>query len=97
MTMGRRGTVRFKGDIPGLGGKREQGCLWVGIELDEPVGRNDGSVQVDVEGEGGGTKSDVRRVFQCPEKHGVFARPEKVEIGDFPPLDDLMDDDMEEI
>ncbi|EXJ65817.1 uncharacterized protein A1O5_11058 [Cladophialophora psammophila CBS 110553] len=80
----RRGTVSFTGDIPGLGGQREEGCLWVGVELDEPLGRNDGSVQ-------------TRRVFQCADKYGVFVRPEKVEVGDFPPLGDLLDEDMEEI
>ena len=95
---GRRGVVRFAGEIPGLGGSREDGCLWVGVELDEPVGRNDGSVAVEVESEGSGpTKQETRRVFECRDKYGVFARPEKVEMGDFPPLDDLMDEDMEEI
>ena len=94
---GRRGTARFTGSIPGLGGQKEEGCLWVGVELDEPVGRNDGSVAVEVEGEGGGIKSEIRRVFECQEKYGVFARPEKVEVGEFPLLEDLLDEDMEEI
>lgn len=91
---GRRGTVRFVGEIEGLGGEREVGCTWVGVELDEPVGRNDGSVKVET-GEG---KAEVKRVFQCKEKFGVFARPEKIEMGEWPPLDDLEgDEDMEEI
>lgn len=94
---GRRGVVRFTGEVPGLGGQREEGCLWVGIELDEPVGRNDGSVAVEVETEDGKPKQETKRVFECRPKYGVFARPEKVEVGDFPPLDDLMDEDMEEI
>ncbi|OAP57861.1 hypothetical protein AYL99_08599 [Fonsecaea erecta] len=96
---GRRGTVRFTGEIPGLGGQREDGCLWVGVELDEPVGRNDGSVQVElVKSEGRGKPVyEMRRVFDCADKHGVFARPEKIEVGDFPPLTDLLDEDMEEI
>ncbi|KAL4898424.1 Cap-Gly domain-containing protein [Aspergillus ambiguus] len=90
----RRGTVRFVGPVPtipypGVGaedvGSEEQLPLWVGIELDEPTGKNDGSV--------GG-----KRYFTCPNKTGLFVKPEKVEVGDFPPLglDDL-DDDMEEI
>lgn len=90
----RRGTVRFVGEIKGLGGDREAGCRWVGAELDEPVGRNDGSAKVTRED---GTL-ETQRVFQCGNNHGVFARPEKVEVGNWPPLDDLeVDEDMEEI
>jgi tubulin-specific chaperone B len=91
---GRRGIVRFVGEIVGLGGERETGCRWVGVELDEPVGRNDGSAEVEV----GGGPLENKRVFECKDKFGVFVRPEKVEVGEWPPLDDLeMDEDMEEI
>ncbi|EXJ80061.1 hypothetical protein A1O3_08347 [Capronia epimyces CBS 606.96] len=89
---GRRGVVRFTGEIPGLGGAKEAGCVWVGVELDEPVGRNDGSVSVEIED----GSHQTSRVFQCRDKFGVFARPDKIEIGSFPPLDDL-DEDMEEL
>lgn len=89
----RRGTVRFTGEIPGLGGAREAGCVWVGVELDEPVGRNDGSVSVETED--GGHR--LRRVFECKDKYGVLARPEKIQVGEFPLLDDLLDEDMEEL
>lgn len=95
---GRRGTVRFVGEVPGLGGSREAGCLWVGIELDEPVGRNDGSVVVEIED--GGAKeaeTETKRLFRCRDKFGVLIRPDKVQVGEFPPLDDLMDEDMEEV
>ena len=89
----RRGTVRFTGEIPGLGGAKEAGCVWVGVELDEPVGRNDGTVNIETD-DGG---QQLKRVFDCKDKYGVLARPEKIQVGDFPPLDDLLDEDMEEI
>lgn len=78
----RRGRVIFVGDvaeIPAAG-------PWVGVVLDEPVGKNDGSV--------GG-----KRYFHCAPSCGVFVRPEKVEIGEFAPLgiDEGLDSDMEEM
>jgi len=95
----RRGEVRFVGEIGGLGGEREAGCTWVGVEFDEPVGRNDGSVEVEIAEEDGRKGREVKRVFECKGKnYGAFARPEKVEVGEeFGVLDDLMDEDMEEI
>ncbi|KAL1967250.1 hypothetical protein VTN77DRAFT_3296 [Rasamsonia byssochlamydoides] len=90
----RRGTIRYVGPVPeipfaGMKGKVDkEGPLpiWVGIELDEPTGKNDGSI--------GG-----KRYFECADKRGVFVKPDKVEVGDFPPLelDDELDDAMEEI
>lgn len=40
--------------------------IWLGIELDKPSGKNDGSVR--------GVK-----YFSCPPKHGVFAPPSRVQ------------------
>jgi len=77
----KRGEVMYIGDvdeIPGGAGK------WIGVRLDEPVGRNDGSLggKRYWGHEGGGAK------------FGVFVRPERLEVGDWPILDDL--EDMEE-
>ena len=90
----RRGTIRFVGPVEALGGDAEAGCRWVGIELDEPSGRNDGSVRVKT----GASTLEIRRLFECKPNHGVLVRPEKVETGQWPPLDDLeLAEDMEEI
>ncbi|KAH6915721.1 tubulin-folding cofactor B [Coprinopsis sp. MPI-PUGE-AT-0042] len=74
--LSKRGTVRFVGNTKFAAG------TWVGVEYDEPYGKNDGSVQ----GE---------KYFSCRDKYGVFVRPEKVKTGDYPPVDDLdMDEEM---
>lgn len=75
----RRGTVSYTGlvpEIPGIG-------AWVGVTLDEPTGKNDGSVK-------------GKRYFQCGSNCGVFVRPERCEAGDFPVLDEF-DEDLEEL
>lgn len=73
----KRGVVMYVGEveeIPGGLGK------WVGVKLDEPVGRNDGSLK-------------GKRYWgkEGDPKFGVFVRPERVEVGDWPVLDDLAD------
>lgn len=74
----RRGSVRYIGDIPEIPGVG----AWIGVELDEPTGKNDGAVK-------------DKRYFECKPNSGVFIRPERVEIGDFAVLDELADDDEE--
>ncbi|GFZ46203.1 hypothetical protein JCM24511_04450 [Saitozyma sp. JCM 24511] len=76
--MAKRGTVRFVG-IAEIG----KGGVWVGVELDEPTGKGDGSVE-------------GKTYFKCRPLHAIFVRPEKVTIGDFPE-EDLMADDNDEI
>lgn len=53
------GFVRFLGEIEGAKG------VWVGVELDEPYGKNDGSAK-------------GKYYFRCKPKHGVFARPHQI-------------------
>lgn len=77
----RRGVVMYVGDVKDI---PNGAGVWVGVHLDEPMGKNDGSIH--------GT-----RYWGEPSemKHGVLVRPEKVDIGDYPPMDDL--GDLEEI
>ncbi|KAJ8306320.1 hypothetical protein KUTeg_016865 [Tegillarca granosa] len=60
----RKGTVRY------LGGAKFAPGVWYGIELDRPVGKNDGSV-------------NGERYFNCKPKHGVFAPLSRIQkLGD---------------
>ncbi|XP_078443740.1 tubulin folding cofactor B isoform X2 [Wolffia australiana] len=65
----KRGVVRFVGKAETL-----TPGFWVGIELDEPLGKHDGMVK-------------GKRYFQCQPQHGLIVRPDKVKVGDFPEKD----------
>ncbi|KAJ1348228.1 CAP-Gly domain-containing linker protein 2 [Parelaphostrongylus tenuis] len=56
---GKHGNVRFIGETEFAQG------IWVGIELEQPLGKNDGSVQ-------------GKRYFTCKTPFGVFVPPSKV-------------------
>jgi dynactin 1 len=58
---GKIGTIRFVGTTSFQTGK------WVGIELDDPQGKNSGVVQ-------------GKRYFECKTNHGVFVRPSQVKV-----------------
>ncbi|KAL8177367.1 UNVERIFIED_CONTAM: hypothetical protein K2H54_001291, partial [Gekko kuhli] len=53
------GTLRFKGLTNFAEG------FWAGVELDKPVGKNNGTY-------------DGVKYFDCKEKHGIFAPPRKI-------------------
>lgn len=64
----RRGDVAYVGLVPEL-----QPGYWVGIRLDEPLGKNDGTAK-------------GKKYFEASEKYGSFVRPDLVTVGNFPPL-----------
>ncbi|KAL7434087.1 hypothetical protein ACHAXH_004398, partial [Discostella pseudostelligera] len=69
----RRGVIAYLGQIDELGG----GGHWVGVILDEPMGKTDGTVQ-----------SSGVRYFEAPgSNRGGFFRGKNVEGGDFPEID----------
>jgi tubulin-folding cofactor B len=63
-----RGVIAYVGELPGKKGE------FVGIRLDEPVGKNNGSFE-------------NIKYFECGNNHGVFVRPSQVSVGDYPEID----------
>ena len=66
----KRGTVLYVGKVP-----EAQTGWFVGVALDEPYGKNDGTIK-------------GKRYFECLPNYGLFLRPNALEVGDFPPLDE---------
>ncbi|ESO83151.1 hypothetical protein LOTGIDRAFT_133948, partial [Lottia gigantea] len=58
-TVPKSGVVRFVGQVDFAAGN------WIGVELDQPEGKNDGSV-------------NKQRYFKCRSRHGIFVRPDKL-------------------
>ncbi|KAL7736706.1 hypothetical protein ACLKA6_015565 [Drosophila palustris] len=71
----RRGTIMYNGELEGKTG------IFIGVKYDEPLGKNNGSVNGKV-------------YFVCPPNYGGFVSPLSVEVGDFPPEDFNLDDEL---
>ncbi|XP_047329127.1 tubulin-folding cofactor B [Impatiens glandulifera] len=72
----KRGVVKYVGRAENL-----PHGFWVGVQYDEPLGKNDGMVK-------------GIRYFDCPPLHGAMVRPDKVEVGDFPEADPFEEDEI---
>jgi len=73
---------KHRGEIMYIGRIEGTRSTFVGIKLDEPFGKNDGTAK-------------GKRLFVCEAKYGIFMRPTTVKVGDYPPLDDFDDTDEE--
>ncbi|KAJ3097669.1 hypothetical protein HK100_005289 [Physocladia obscura] len=74
------GGLAKRGVVKYVGLTKFKPGYWIGVEYDEPLGKHDGSV-------------NGEKYFEAKPKHGAFARPNRVEVGDFPEEDFDLDDD----
>ncbi|KAG7811534.1 hypothetical protein KL921_001800 [Ogataea angusta] len=64
------GVIKFVGKIDEIDNGR---CIWVGVGLDLPLGKNDGSLK-------------GKRYFDCEKNHGCFVKPSKIRLTHFDPM-----------
>ncbi|ONH70063.1 Cell polarity protein alp11 [Cyberlindnera fabianii] len=72
----RRGTIRYVGKVLEI----DADNTWCGVEFDEPVGKNNGSIK-------------GVYYFHAKPSYGGFLKPQQIETGDFPEQSLFSDDD----
>ena len=73
----RRGKISWKGTCSIIGDG-----AWIGVSLDEPRGKGDGSVC---------SRDKEIHLFSCEPNHAAFVRPNNCIMGDFPEVNLLTD------
>ncbi|KAG7691536.1 hypothetical protein KL951_005373 [Ogataea haglerorum] len=58
------GVIKFVGKVDEIDNGK---CIWVGVELELPLGKNDGSLK-------------GKRFFDCEKNHGCFVKPSKIRL-----------------
>merc|ERR1711970_26328 len=72
-----KNSVKHRGEVKFIGETEfKTDILWIGVRLDEPFGKNDGTVQ-------------GKRYFECEKNYGVFVLLSSIEVVDFPEKDEL--------
>jgi tubulin-folding cofactor B len=73
IALGKRCLVEtgHRGEVAFFGEIAGKKGLFVGVRLDDPFGLNDGT-------------ADGKRLFEALPKCGVFVRPDKIQVGDYP-------------